>query len=196
MGGYNVRDATGRGHDLRMSYVPQWKVVNWLSICGNGIVEGSEDCDDGNHNDGDGCSHVCQTEPGWFCTKERPSISSYDPHNHDSQTNNQSSQSGKSKSHGGLITFLVFTVIFGVLGTVAYVKRDEIYDRFPKVRVAVENIKEKVFRRERNYDMLHLGPGEADILAPEFIGMQPGPTGNYRAPEPTPEPTETQDELH
>lgn len=230
--GYNVKDATGRGHDLRMSYVPQWKVVNWLSICGNGIVEGSEDCDDGNHNDGDGCSHVCQTEPGWFCTKERPSIcsrpsdhntpapapapapsrhnyddhsqdhsrgggsSSYDPHNHDSQTNNQSSQSGKSKGHGGLITFLVFTVIFGVMGTVAYVKRDEIYDRFPKVRVAVENIKEKVFRRERNYDMLHLGPGEADILAPEFIGMQPGPTGNYRAPEPTPEPTETQDELH
>lgn len=92
----------------------------------------------------------------------------------------------KKKGHGGLITFFVFTVIFGALGTVAYFKREDIYDRFPKVRIAVENIKEKVFRKERNYDMLHLGPGEADVLAPEFIGMQPGP-GSYKPPTPEPD---------
>jgi len=227
--GYNVKDATGRGHDLRMSYVPHWRVVNWLSICGNGIVEGAEECDDGNHNDGDGCSHICQVESGWFCTKERPSVcsrpsdhnqpapapapapppynpynpssqdhgrgsggSSYDPHNYN--PSDSTSPAPKKKGHGGLITFFVVTVIFGCLGTVAYFKREEIYDRFPKVRVAVENIKEKVFRKERNYDMLHLGPGD-DILAPEFVGMQPGP-GSYKPP--TPEVTEAesqQDEL-
>lgn len=31
--------------------------------CGNGIVEGSEQCDDGNNDMGDGCSPFCRTEP-------------------------------------------------------------------------------------------------------------------------------------
>ena len=32
------------------------------SACGNGIMEASEECDDGNLVDGDGCSSTCQTE--------------------------------------------------------------------------------------------------------------------------------------
>ncbi len=32
--------------------------------CGNGVVEGSEGCDDGNLTDGDGCSAACVDEPG------------------------------------------------------------------------------------------------------------------------------------
>lgn len=32
------------------------------SICGNGVIEGSEQCDDGNTTGGDGCSAVCQNE--------------------------------------------------------------------------------------------------------------------------------------
>ena len=31
--------------------------------CGNGTVEGDEECDDGNTEDGDGCSSSCQKEP-------------------------------------------------------------------------------------------------------------------------------------
>ncbi|TMB20585.1 MAG: DUF4215 domain-containing protein, partial [Deltaproteobacteria bacterium] len=31
-------------------------------VCGNGIVEGTEECDDGNTNSGDGCSATCQLE--------------------------------------------------------------------------------------------------------------------------------------
>jgi cysteine-rich repeat protein len=31
--------------------------------CGNGIVEGSEECDDGNTTNGDGCSSTCTVEP-------------------------------------------------------------------------------------------------------------------------------------
>lgn len=33
------------------------------STCGNGLVEGKEDCDDGNTNDGDSCSSKCFREP-------------------------------------------------------------------------------------------------------------------------------------
>ena len=226
--GYNVIDATGNGHDLRMSFIPHWRVVNWLSICGNGIVEGSEECDDGNLNDGDGCDHKCQHEPGWFCTKERPSkCSRPGDHRHysggdDSESKGSSSHSdshsqypsrggspkgdgsggdyspshnpslppssgGKKKSsHAGAITFFVFLIILGAMGTVVYFKREDLYERFPKLRIAVSNIKEKFFRKQRNYDMLHLDAGEADILAPEFVGMQDGP-GAYRPPSPKPE---------
>jgi cysteine-rich repeat protein len=34
-------------------------------VCGNGTVEGGEECDDSNTNPGDGCSATCQLEP--FC---------------------------------------------------------------------------------------------------------------------------------
>ncbi len=34
------------------------------AICGNGVVEGDEECDDGNTIDGDGCSSVCTNEGG------------------------------------------------------------------------------------------------------------------------------------
>ena len=36
------------------------QVVRWLTECGNGIVEGEEQCDDGNLESGDGCSPVCK----------------------------------------------------------------------------------------------------------------------------------------
>jgi cysteine-rich repeat protein len=36
-------------------------------ICGDGNVEGTEQCDDGNVLNGDGCSFSCQVEAGWNC---------------------------------------------------------------------------------------------------------------------------------
>ncbi|MEA2697873.1 MAG: hypothetical protein QOI66_2144, partial [Myxococcales bacterium] len=33
------------------------------TVCGNGMVEGSEQCDDGNNDMGDGCSPFCRKEP-------------------------------------------------------------------------------------------------------------------------------------
>lgn len=36
-------------------------------ICGDGVIEGSETCDDGNSSNGDGCSATCQVESGWVC---------------------------------------------------------------------------------------------------------------------------------
>lgn len=39
--------------------------------CSNGIREGEEECDDGNPNNGDGCSYPgCDVETGWECVGE------------------------------------------------------------------------------------------------------------------------------
>ena len=35
--------------------------------CGNGVIESGETCDDGNTSNGDGCSGMCQVEPGFSC---------------------------------------------------------------------------------------------------------------------------------
>jgi len=37
------------------------------SICGDGLQVGTEECDDGNNKDGDGCSSECKIEPGSVC---------------------------------------------------------------------------------------------------------------------------------
>jgi fibro-slime domain-containing protein len=37
------------------------------TTCGNGILEGTEQCDDGNRTGGDGCASQCSFEPGWSC---------------------------------------------------------------------------------------------------------------------------------
>lgn len=47
--------------------------MRWLSVCGDGIREGAEICDDGNKIDGDGCSSECKVESGWTCTPTSPS---------------------------------------------------------------------------------------------------------------------------
>ncbi len=37
------------------------------AVCGNGIVEPPEACDDGNLSSGDGCDGACREEKGWAC---------------------------------------------------------------------------------------------------------------------------------
>jgi cysteine-rich repeat protein len=46
---------------------------NTTPTCGNGAVRLGEECDDGNTDDGDGCSATCTVEPGSKCTGE-PSV--------------------------------------------------------------------------------------------------------------------------
>ncbi|MDO8468590.1 MAG: FG-GAP-like repeat-containing protein [Candidatus Peribacter sp.] len=58
------------------------------AVCGNARVEGNEQCDDGNANNGDGCysptaSNPCTVESGWtctgspsVCTMQRPTLTS------------------------------------------------------------------------------------------------------------------------
>lgn len=53
-------DGTGNG-SVRGGLAPL--VSGGGPVCGNGIVEGCEQCDDGNTINGDGCSATCQIEP-------------------------------------------------------------------------------------------------------------------------------------
>ncbi len=39
-----------------------------LQTCGNSLIEHTENCDDGNLNNNDGCSISCQVENGWACS--------------------------------------------------------------------------------------------------------------------------------
>lgn len=42
-------------------------------VCGNSVLDGGEQCDDGNAVSGDGCSDSCQIENGYECTDPIPS---------------------------------------------------------------------------------------------------------------------------
>jgi cysteine-rich repeat protein len=44
-----------------------------LPVCGDGLLDFGEMCDDGNSNDGDGCSSACAVEAGWICEDPQPS---------------------------------------------------------------------------------------------------------------------------
>lgn len=48
------------------------------SICGDGIVDSGEECDDRNDTDGDGCSAACRVEPCARCTGA-PSVCVHEP---------------------------------------------------------------------------------------------------------------------
>jgi cysteine-rich repeat protein len=39
------------------------------TMCGDGVVAGPEECDDGNALDGDGCGPACRVETGWACAR-------------------------------------------------------------------------------------------------------------------------------
>jgi cysteine-rich repeat protein len=41
---------------------PEDETIPDCTVCGNGIVEGDEECDDGNNNNGDGCDESCFIE--------------------------------------------------------------------------------------------------------------------------------------
>jgi cysteine-rich repeat protein len=48
------------GHDLLALAEPRWMWVETFGVCGNGVVEGGEECDDGSRRGGDGCDINCQ----------------------------------------------------------------------------------------------------------------------------------------
>lgn len=44
---------------------------NLLEICGDGMNLGEYECDDGNLENGDGCSSKCKVEFGYKCTSRK-----------------------------------------------------------------------------------------------------------------------------
>jgi cysteine-rich repeat protein len=53
-------------------------LVSVAPVCGNGVLEGSEQCDDGNLVTGDGCSATCQLETYYRCDNSLPNICKID----------------------------------------------------------------------------------------------------------------------
>ena len=39
------------------------------AVCGNGVLDSGEACEDGNTTNGDGCDNTCAIESGWDCTE-------------------------------------------------------------------------------------------------------------------------------
>ncbi|MDD5739408.1 MAG: hypothetical protein PHO20_01420 [Candidatus Peribacteraceae bacterium] len=68
--------------------------------CGNGGIEGTEKCDDGNMVSGDGCSYpACQIESGWTCTGQ-PSVCNQIANSTSSFSSSSSSRSSFMSSSG------------------------------------------------------------------------------------------------
>ena len=66
-GGPAARAARAITSTAAMPDIPTIEVGN-LSMCGNGVMDPGESCDDGNKTPGDGCSAICQMPAGWTCT--------------------------------------------------------------------------------------------------------------------------------
>lgn len=53
-----------------------WLTTVAIAVCGNGVIEGTEVCDDNNTVGGDGCRSDCTVESGagWTCSTASPSV--------------------------------------------------------------------------------------------------------------------------
>jgi cysteine-rich repeat protein len=69
-GPYKIRNGVCLPCDQFPGYYNDHEVCS--EICGDGLNLGINECDDGNKIDGDGCSSICQIEPGWKCVGGSP----------------------------------------------------------------------------------------------------------------------------
>ena len=73
----------GDGCSSTCQIEPGWEcsgepsVCSEEQVCGNGIIETPEACDDDNTDSGDGCSGTCSIESGWQCS-ETPSVCTFE----------------------------------------------------------------------------------------------------------------------
>lgn len=212
--GYTIRDVTNHGHDLIASRRPEWEVVRWLSTCGNGVVEGNEECDDGDLQDNDGCSSLCKVEPGWKCSGHpsscvkgsgggstptptpaptpAPHSGGSPPSTHGGDVPPSAGGSGNktSRKHGSIAAAVLVPVFFLVLMGGLFAYRGTVYEQFPQVEQAVSNLQAAmggVFKKpDGRYAALALDPEELDI-SPEFLNPTPArPPGSSGPYSPLP----------
>ena len=70
--------------------------------CGDGCWAGSEECDDGNSDDGDGCSSACKVERGWICLNSNCGKDHCAPKCSDGRLGaNESCDDGNDRNHDG-----------------------------------------------------------------------------------------------
>lgn len=64
---YTLTCINSAGSTTKSAIVTVNGIILNNSLCGNGIIEFGEICDDGNILNEDGCSSICKTENGWTC---------------------------------------------------------------------------------------------------------------------------------
>ena len=69
--------------------------------CGDSIQQASEQCDDGNKNNGDGCSRICQIEGNWVCPEPGKPCKDVSPCGSGVLTTNKVCDDGNNKSGDG-----------------------------------------------------------------------------------------------
>ncbi|WIA11894.1 hypothetical protein OEZ85_011978 [Tetradesmus obliquus] len=168
--GYSIKDITNHGHDLIAAQPPRWEVVRWLSNCGNGVVEGAEQCDDGDTVDGDGCSSSCKIERGWSCSgnpskcvqgggggggpptpapaptpEPRPTPRPAGPSGGGGSHADAAAGGGKKHASGGSIAAAVLVPVFvAVMCGMLFAYRHAVYEQFPQVESAVQSLQAAV----------------------------------------------------
>ncbi|MBN1947478.1 MAG: DUF4215 domain-containing protein [Bradymonadales bacterium] len=65
-----VTDTDGEGPSPGRTTSQEFVIDDPEAVCGNGILEGTEECDDNNVNNNDGCNSSCTIEEGWDCEGE------------------------------------------------------------------------------------------------------------------------------
>ncbi|DBA68967.1 TPA: hypothetical protein ACH3X2_013140 [Trebouxia sp. C0005] len=118
--GYLVKDVTAHKHDLHIQQPPQWRVVGPQQVCGNGIVEGLEQCDDGDSVGADGCSATCQVEEGYECSGLQPSTC-WPAHTHPNTAATDAVDRRSGKNSHGLFFLIGAVVTAAIIGSAALI---------------------------------------------------------------------------
>ncbi len=193
--GYIAKDLTGHGHDLIITQKPVWEVVEHFSVCGNGILEGLEECDNGDVGSGKGCTKSCTVMDGWECTTTSPSscwkkdsskdTKKDDRKSHDDggdskkQTDDDTHQGGSDSGGNGVgifVPILVVVILAGAAGLV-YIRWEYIIERYPDFEDWLLRTKEKLVGvrysliPNRGLDMEHVDTAES----PDFTATMPAP---------------------
>ena len=62
------------GYDAAAKGTYELQIHALQSSCGDGVLDLLDFCDDGDSDDGDGCSSKCEIEDGWTCNGAEPSV--------------------------------------------------------------------------------------------------------------------------
>ena len=183
--GYKIHDLTGRGNDLVVTHRPVWEVVEYFSVCGNGILEGLEECDTGDANAGKGCSKSCKVMKGWECTSTSPStcwIRGKDDPRPPRPGDQGGPDSGNLDGSGGSGTSFIaaMLVVLGISGAgyFFYTQRpDVVGDWIERAREGLGGVRYSLLSDgRRGLDMEHVDVAES----PAFTAMRSSPNrGDY-----------------
>ncbi|KAG1674619.1 hypothetical protein FOA52_001868 [Chlamydomonas sp. UWO 241] len=179
-GGHQVRDHTGHGHHLAITQSPpEWIVTRWLSSCGNGILEGMEQCDDGGR--GPGTGHAAAPGGGRAKAGGGGGVPSWAPPP-GRPPSGGSSAGSSGGGGGGSIAYAVFVwlIVLGVaagVGTMAVMQRRALAEAASELREHLYAAADRMGVHLPGYtaagSLSAVDPEMTRLLAPDFIAASP-----------------------